>query len=405
MNALPAAGDNPIPTRRHDIDALRVLAFGLLILYHCGMFYVADWGWHVKSQYQSEGLQRVMLLVNQWRMPLLFLISGMAVHFLLDKVSPGRFAWLRTKRLLLPLIFGMLVIVAPQAYFQGMSNGAFDYSYVEFYSRYITLQPWPEGAFDGWDFGWTWNHLWYLPYVLAYSLVLAGLTPLLRMRWGQLLMATFRRAGKSAVFLLPASLLYGIAVWLRRDHPQTHNFHQDGYLHAQYFTVFMLGYVLSNSDALWAKLKAMRWVMLALALLGYVTILLVRERLPDELSDGQYMAVYALLAANTWAWLCAVMGWGHTLLNRPFRWLPYATEAVYPWYILHQTLTVSAGYFLARWPGLHGEWGPVLEPVLLMGFTVGGCLLIHEWVIRRTVWLRPLFGLKARAGYWLGPGQ
>ncbi len=43
--------------RRYDIDALRVFAFGLLILYHVGMFYVADWGWHVKSNYQAEWLQ------------------------------------------------------------------------------------------------------------------------------------------------------------------------------------------------------------------------------------------------------------------------------------------------------------------------------------------------------------
>ena len=43
--------------RRYDIDALRVFAFGLLILYHVGMFYVADWGWHVKSNHQAEWLQ------------------------------------------------------------------------------------------------------------------------------------------------------------------------------------------------------------------------------------------------------------------------------------------------------------------------------------------------------------
>lgn len=35
--------------RRHDIDALRVIAFWLLILYHVGMVYVLDWDYHVKS--------------------------------------------------------------------------------------------------------------------------------------------------------------------------------------------------------------------------------------------------------------------------------------------------------------------------------------------------------------------
>lgn len=38
----------PLPTRRYDLDWLRIIAFGLLIFYHIGMFYVS-WDFHVKS--------------------------------------------------------------------------------------------------------------------------------------------------------------------------------------------------------------------------------------------------------------------------------------------------------------------------------------------------------------------
>ena len=55
--------------RRHDLDWVRVAAFALLVLYHVGMFYVADWDWHVKSAYLAEWLQWPMRVVNQWRMP------------------------------------------------------------------------------------------------------------------------------------------------------------------------------------------------------------------------------------------------------------------------------------------------------------------------------------------------
>ena len=65
--------------RRHDIDALRVLAFALLILYHTAMAYVDGWGFHLKSDYTAEWLQWPMLLVNRWRMQLLFLLSGIAI--------------------------------------------------------------------------------------------------------------------------------------------------------------------------------------------------------------------------------------------------------------------------------------------------------------------------------------
>ena len=38
--------------RRHDLDWVRVCAFGLLVLYHVGMYYVT-WDWHVKSPHAS----------------------------------------------------------------------------------------------------------------------------------------------------------------------------------------------------------------------------------------------------------------------------------------------------------------------------------------------------------------
>ena len=42
--------------RRHDIDALRALAFALVIVYHVAMYYVADWHWHLKSPHAAEWL-------------------------------------------------------------------------------------------------------------------------------------------------------------------------------------------------------------------------------------------------------------------------------------------------------------------------------------------------------------
>src|SRR5690606_35672080 len=76
-------------TRRHDIDVLRTLAFGLLILYHVGMVYVADWGFHVKSSHQSQLLQWPMIFVNRWRMSLLFLLSGLTVGLVVASMRPG----------------------------------------------------------------------------------------------------------------------------------------------------------------------------------------------------------------------------------------------------------------------------------------------------------------------------
>ena len=49
--------------RRLDIDRVRVLAFGLLVLYHVGMYYVS-WDWHVKSPHAGPALEPLMLLTS-----------------------------------------------------------------------------------------------------------------------------------------------------------------------------------------------------------------------------------------------------------------------------------------------------------------------------------------------------
>ncbi len=106
-----------VPDRRFDLDWLRIAAFGLLIFYHVGMFYVT-WGFHVKSSHASRAVEPLMLLLNPWRLTLLFVISGCATRFMLDKMKPGAFLASRTARLLVPLVFGMFVIVPPQTYFE-----------------------------------------------------------------------------------------------------------------------------------------------------------------------------------------------------------------------------------------------------------------------------------------------
>ena len=75
---MPALQTSPNAHRRYDLDWLRVLAFGLLIFYHTGMFFV-EWEWHIKNNVISEALEGPMQFTSQWRMSLLFIISGAAI--------------------------------------------------------------------------------------------------------------------------------------------------------------------------------------------------------------------------------------------------------------------------------------------------------------------------------------
>ena len=137
--------------RRHDIDALRAIAFSLLILYHAAMLYVAGWDWHLKSTYTTAALQLPMIILNRWRMDLIFLISGVATAFMMRRLAAGPFVRQRVVRLLLPLAFAMVVVIPIQPYCQGVANGLVEPGFLRFLGRYFSGYAWPAGAFDGWE--------------------------------------------------------------------------------------------------------------------------------------------------------------------------------------------------------------------------------------------------------------
>jgi peptidoglycan/LPS O-acetylase OafA/YrhL len=378
-------------TRRHDIDALRALAFALLILYHLAMYYVAEWDWHLKSDDTFHWLQPVMLVVNRWRMDLIFLLSGIAASFLLKPGHAGRFAWQRTLRLFVPLAFGMAVIVPIQPYAEGVSRGLVEPGFGTFLVQYFAGHEWPPGAFAGWENSLTWNHLWYLAYLWIYTLALAGLAALpWTARLGRRLAAWFTGLRGWALLLLPSLPLLLYTVVLQERFEATGDFIHDWYRNAVYFTVFLSGVALGRNDALWAELVRLRTAALAAAawiLLAYLVLVLW---LPDEVAAPIQVMVWTLRNAYIWLALCAILGWGAHALNRPFRWLPWANESVYPWYLLHQSVTVALYFWLA--PLALATW---LEATLALAGTVLGCWAITE-VVRRVDLLRPLFGLKRR---------
>ena len=375
---------SPSP-RRYDLDWLRVLAFGLLILYHTGMMYVA-WPWHIESSHHSAALENLMLLVNQWRLPLLFLISGIAVHFLWRRVSTFGFLRLRSWRLLLPLAFGMLVVVPPQPYFELRQAGAIQPGYGEFLERYFQLgTPFFEAHF-------TWNHLWYLAYLWVYTLALVVLRPLLA--WLRRALAARRLAGAWRPWHLvvaPALPLALAGVMLRERYPSTHALAGDWYNHAIYFTVFVYGYWLGDGRRAWRLIVAARRCALATGVLLFGSLLVALRGWVIDVPAEDWAFLRPLVYLNLWAWIVAILGFARVHLDRPSLILGRLTPAVYPFYVLHQTITVVAGYWLV---GL--GLGPVLEPLFVVAATFGGCWLLYAWPISRSRLLRPLFGLPAR---------
>ncbi|WP_273241248.1 acyltransferase family protein [Hyphomonas atlantica corrig.] len=381
----------PAFPRRYDLDWLRIIAFGLLILYHSGMFYVT-WGWHVKSVHAGPEAEWAMLLLNPWRLSLLFFISGVALRFAADKLGGGKLARERSVRLGLPILFGMTLIVAPQSWLQLVEAGEFSGSFWAFWPRYLDFNS---------DFSVTtptWNHLWYIVYLLAYTLLLAPfagrISRLMHGPSARMTQALFTgRWGPAAVLVLPVlpHVLYRIT--LDPHFPITHDLTNDWANHAHSLTMLMLGFVLAKDAHFWSAIRRALPAAIALVLILGIGLSAIWAQWETLSTSGEWDWIIwpARMARLAYAWIAiaVLLGLAQIYLNRPSRALTYMTEAIFPWYILHQTLTVMLGYWLTR-QGL-----PVgLEAVLVIGGTFAGCALLHELVIRRVGFLRPLFGLK-----------
>jgi surface polysaccharide O-acyltransferase-like enzyme len=384
-----------IMERRYDLDWVRVCAFGILVLYHVGMYYVS-WDWHVKSPHASETIEPLMLLSSPWRLSLLFLVSGSATAFLLAKTPKG-FMGSRSWRLLLPLIFGMLVIVPPQSFYEVLDSripGGYHDGYLAFWARYLA----GDGSFcddDGCLDLPTWNHLWFVAYLWVYTAVLWLLLKVSPGLVEKSRTGLARLMSGPGVLVWPAVLLEVVRLALVARFESTHALVDDWYNHAQFFPMFMLGFLAARTDGIWKALQRLRWPALVIAGASYGLIVWYFYGAGyDEANpapDALRMLLRVVWAINQWTSIAAILGFAFHLAPGDSKALRYLTPAVFPVYILHQTVIVVAAYNLRPL-----DIPPLVEGPFLVLMTFAACFAAYE-IIRRVGWMRPLFGLRARS--------
>ncbi len=365
------------------MDWLRVLVFGLLIFYHVGMFFV-PWGWHIKNPVTYEWLVYPMLFVNQWRLPILFVISGMGTYYALNKRSGGQFVRERLKRLLIPLAAGMFLIVPPQVYTERLVNGQFLGSYLDFWPAHAFVGVYPDGNLS-------WHHLWFLPYLLLFSIVATPAFLYLRRSPDNIVSQWIKKQVKSPLGLYWAIVpLYLAESFLEPLFPVTHALVGDWFTLVNFLILFLYGFLLiSVKEVFWDTVEKKRRLFLLWGILGFSLWMGLIFSFED--STWVHYTEAGLKVFNFWSWILVLFGYAAHYLNKPSRVLGYANEAVYPFYILHQTVTILIGYVLLQ---LDLGFFPAFT-IMVLG-TFGASWILYEYFIRRWTWLRPLFGLKIK---------
>jgi len=377
------------PERRIDLDWVRISAFGLLIFYHVGMLYVS-WGFHIKSAHRIA-LEPLMLVLNPWRLGLLFLVSGVATRFMLRKYSLLPLLRSRSARLLIPLVFGMLVVVPPQAYEQIVEALGYPAGFVDFYLRHYLafgsqFCPNPCIVMP------TWNHLWFVVYLWIYTVALGGV-----LAWVPGLVEWVERKLASALsgvllLVVPTLVFATCRLVLFPNFPSTHALFGDWYNHAQFATVFLLGFLLARVEAFWNAIERQRWLALSLAAVFYLSFLAVWS-IGAGTQHTPLLRLCGGFAYGAYQWLCmvAILGFARRWLTADSAARRYLTDAIFPYYIVHQTAIIMIAH------ALHGQDLPAwLEASIVIAGTAVACVLTYE-IVRRVPILRPLFGLKMGA--------
>jgi len=358
--------------RRPDLDFLRVACILLLHLYHSARMFNVDDPWHVKALVLLPVLNGPMDILHLFRMPMLMLIAGTATAFALTKRGVGAFAWDRVKRLLLPLVFGMLVIVPPQIWVERVWTGAYTGSYWDFWPSVLRGVPYPKGSTS-------WHHLWFVAYLFVFCMAALPLFAWLKKDGGQAFLV------KAGSFLARGANHWWIALgifgarFLLRHHRETHDLIHDPKNLAFYGGLFLAGHLLGRMPRLTERLVELRQWNLFFSL-GLLAALLPPGELPFPF---EHLALYAFV----WSSLCAALGYAKARVTASKPWLSRAQSRAYPFYILHQTVIVVLGWWMLRLQLAPWTFFGALT-ILSFLLTLGLCEAVAV-----VPWLRPCLGM------------
>jgi hypothetical protein len=377
-------GELPVlPDRRWDIDWLRTAAVLLLVPYHTARLFDTWDPFYVKNQQLSDGLSHWLIpLGAAVGMQLLFLLSGSATWLALRVRRARRYAGERFLRLLVPFVFGVLILVPPQTYLGLRSHTGYDESFLAYYPRFFEFHP---DDFEGYtQGGLTPAHLWFILFLFLFALVSLPLFLSLRRPAGQRLTAAL-----GSVFARPGMLLLLAVPFIVLE--RLLDRYEDPLLMFAYFLAFFwLGYLLMADRRFDEAIDRHKRTAL---LLGPVLWIVLRAipaaAQPDWLTDtlgGVYNRGFF-----TWFTIIAVLGYGRKYLTRPNQLLGYFGEAAYPFYIIHQTVLVAVGFLVVQW-----ETGIAVKYLTVALATYVATTLTYELLVRRLRITRFLFGLKPR---------
>ncbi len=364
--------------RRYDLDWLRVIAILAVYFHHVGMPFNGD-DFHIMNSESSKLLDDIMVLFEQFRLPLLFLISGTGTMFAFSKRTWLEFIKERSKRLIIPLIFGTLFIVPPQTYYQ----------YINKYSSYIEV--YKNGVFET-------NHLWFIENLFILSITLIPLILFLKSTRSDKLISLFDKvsANKYGILVIGLPLLI-ITIVLKKIYPSDSKDITNLSSTFYYGYFFISGMIFTSSKKSWNYLVTHRKINLTSFVISFILFygyyLLPSEYISPYLSiSNRWSLWYLVCTMVSWTFVTTLLGYGQVWFNKKSVLLYKCNEAIYPFYILHQTIIIIVGYYIIAL-----DFSILSKILLLILTSFPLTILIYRAFIYPFKITRFVFGMKSKS--------
>lgn len=380
-----------INKRRYDLDWLRIIAFTILIYFHTAIIFIPDGIPLIQNNETSAILDWFVSISHQFRLALLFFISGIGVAFAKQRRSTREFINERSKRLLIPLIIGILIVVPITVYTEKVFLDEITNSFWTFYPRFFTEGIYPYGNLS-------WHHFWFIAYLYLFCLLGTKVFNKLHANSGQLLNSFTKHSEGYGIYkmVLP---LFIIEVSLRAIFPGFRDLVTDWASFFHWFTIFVAGYITAHDINILRNAEKLRYQSLLIAISSCLLLYhLFYENLEIQLSIDtdniiiKYIAYCAIRMILVWSCILTCLGFAGHHLNFSTRISSYLNEAVYPLFILHLTIIVILSYFVVEWDT--NLW---LKYFVITTATIFAVLGIYHVAIRPFNSMRMLFGVKQKS--------
>jgi membrane-bound acyltransferase YfiQ involved in biofilm formation len=259
-------------------------------------------------------------------MPLLFVLAGVSARLALKKRTYSGFVKERLSKLLLPLISGMVTVVALMTYYADRFNCGYKGSFLSHYKVFFTKLT----TFTGYDGGWTPAHLWFLLYLFLVSMLCLGVIVLQKKFLPKLSFKNMNAGIISALGILP--LIFCPVL----------NF--AGKSVASYIALYLIGYYVISENSIMDKIVKHRLVFLIIMLITDVTS--VYMFIWAENSSEVLSTVVMYIAS--WFGILALLGFGRKGFDMNNKVTRYLTSRSFLFYVFHFIWIVIFQFYLSR---------------------------------------------------------